>query len=121
MFYQQTTSHHVYNMDTRYPRRRIDHKRLRQRMRDQLIAQGISNQSVLDAMYQVPRHLFVQEALQAQAYEDTSLPIGFGQTISQPYTVALMSQLLEIKKGMRVLEIGTGSGYQAAVLATMGC
>ena len=72
-------------------------------------------------MFAVPRHLFVQEALRAQAYEDTPLPIGYGQTISQPYIVALMTQLLEVQRGMRVLEVGTGSGYQAAVLATMLC
>ncbi|MBQ7585933.1 MAG: protein-L-isoaspartate(D-aspartate) O-methyltransferase [Desulfovibrionaceae bacterium] len=99
----------------------IGHKRLRLRLRNELIALGITQEAVLDAMYQVPRHLFVQEALRAKAYENTSLPIGLGQTISQPYTVAMMSELLEIQKGMRVLEIGTGSGYQAAVLATMGC
>lgn len=100
----------------------VDPKRLRRRMvREQLEARGISNPAVLAAMAAVPRHLFVQEALRAQAYEDTPLPIGHGQTISQPYIVALMSELLEAERGMRVLEIGTGSGYQAAVLATMGC
>ena len=98
-----------------------DLRRLRQTMCDELRAQGITQESVLQAMRTVPRHLFVQQALQWQAYEDNSLPIGFGQTISRPYTVALMSQLLNIERGMRVLEIGTGSGYQAAVLATMGC
>ncbi|WP_165065799.1 protein-L-isoaspartate(D-aspartate) O-methyltransferase [Desulfovibrio sp. ZJ200] len=90
-------------------------------VREQLEARGISNPAVLSAMAVVPRHLFVQEALRAQAYEDTPLPIGHGQTISQPYIVALMTELLEARRGMRVLEIGTGSGYQAAVLATMGC
>lgn len=100
----------------------VDPKRLRLRMvREQLEARGISNPAVLSAMATVPRHLFVQEALRAQAYEDTPLPIGHGQTISQPYIVALMSELLEAERGMRVLEIGTGSGYQAAVLASMGC
>lgn len=99
----------------------VDPKRLRHRMvREQLQARGISNPAVLAAMASVPRHLFVQEALRAQAYEDAPLPIGYGQTISQPYIVALMSELLEVERGMRVLEIGTGSGYQAAVLATMG-
>ena len=87
----------------------------------ELKARGICDPAVLQAMAEVPRHLFVQEALRAQAYEDTSLPIGYGQTISQPYIVALMSQLLEVQRGMRVLEIGTGSGYQASVLAAMGC
>ncbi len=90
-------------------------------VREQLQARGISDPAVLQAMSIVPRHLFVQEALRVQAYEDTPLPIGYGQTISQPYIVALMSQLLEVEQGMRVLEIGTGSGYQAAVLASMGC
>ena len=89
-------------------------------VREQLEARGITDCGVLAAMGSVPRHLFVQEALRAQAYEDTPLPIGYGQTISQPYIVALMSQLLEARRGMRVLEIGTGSGYQAAVLASMG-
>ena len=92
----------------------VDPKRLRRRMvREQLEARGISDPAVLGAMFAVPRHLFVQEALRSQAYEDTPLPIGYGQTISQPYIVALMTQLLEVQRGMRVLEIGTGSGYQA--------
>lgn len=100
----------------------VDPRRLRSRMvREQLEARGISHPGVLAAMGEVPRHLFVQEALRAQAYEDTPLPIGYGQTISQPYIVALMSELLEADRGMRVLEVGTGSGYQAAVLAAMGC
>ncbi len=100
----------------------VDPRRLRRRMvRQQLEARGISHPGVLAAMSAVPRHLFVQEALRSQAYEDTPLPIGYGQTISQPYIVALMSELLEVERGMRVLEIGTGSGYQAAVLAAMGC
>lgn len=93
----------------------------RERMvRDQLISKGITNKLVLDAMRQVPRHLFVEEALQNQAYENHPLPIGLGQTISQPFVVATMSQLLEARPGMRVLEIGTGSGYQSAVLCEMG-
>ncbi|CAI3225570.1 Protein-L-isoaspartate O-methyltransferase (EC [Desulfovibrio diazotrophicus] len=108
--------------ERRVPQTRVDPRRLRQRMvREQLEARGITDCGVLAAMGSVPRHLFVQEALRAQAYEDTPLPIGYGQTISQPYIVALMSQLLEARRGMRVLEIGTGSGYQAAVLASMGC
>ena len=100
----------------------IDPRRLRLRMvEEQLKPRGIPAPEVLRAMATVPRHLFVQEALRAQAYEDTSLPIGYGQTISQPYTVALMTEMLETKAGMRILEIGTGSGYQAAVLAELGC
>jgi protein-L-isoaspartate(D-aspartate) O-methyltransferase len=106
----------------REPASTIDPKRLRLRMvREQIEARGINDPAVLGAMAAVPRHLFVQEALRAQAYEDTPLPIGYGQTISQPYIVARMSQLLEVERGMRVLEIGTGSGYQAAVLCAMGC
>lgn len=104
------------------PSRAVDPRRLRERMvQEQLIRRGIQDPAVLKAMRAVPRHLFVQEALRAQAYEDTPLPIGYGQTISQPYIVARMSELLETRPGMRVLEIGTGSGYQAMVLAAMGC
>lgn len=93
----------------------------RQRMvKEQLIARGINDENVLRAMATVPRHLFVNEALYSTAYEDRPLPIACGQTISQPYTVALMCQMLMAEKGMKVLEIGTGSGYQAAVLREMG-
>lgn len=93
----------------------------RQRMvKEQLIARGINDENVLRAMAAVPRHLFVNEALYSTAYEDRPLPIACGQTISQPYTVALMCQMLMAEKGMKVLEIGTGSGYQAAVLHEMG-
>jgi protein-L-isoaspartate(D-aspartate) O-methyltransferase len=81
---------------------------------------GIRDPAVLHAMRTVKRHLFVSDALYARAYEDAPVPIGYGQTISQPYIVALMSELLDASPGMRVLEIGTGSGYQAAVLAAMG-
>ena len=95
-----------------------------QRTRDRLIQrlqdQGIDNETVLDVMRRVPRHLFVDEALAHRAYEDTALPIGYGQTISQPYIVALMTQRL-LDPGMpnSVLEIGTGCGYQTAVLANI--
>ncbi len=93
----------------------------RQRMvKEQLKQRGITDPLVLAAMAQVPRHLFVAEALQSQAYENFPLPIGYGQTISQPYVVAAMSQMLNAQQGMRVLEVGTGSGYQAAVLHAMG-
>lgn len=87
---------------------------------EQIRGRGITDETVLAAMEKVPRHLFVEEALAAKAYEDHPLPIGYKQTISQPYIVALMSQLLNVEPGMSVLEIGTGSGYQAAVLAEMG-
>lgn len=93
---------------------------LRKRMVEtQLIARGIKDKRVLQAMLKVPRHLFVEEALWDRAYGDYALPIGEGQTISQPYMVAIMSELLELKGGEKVLEIGTGSGYQAAVLAEL--
>ncbi|WP_196608020.1 protein-L-isoaspartate(D-aspartate) O-methyltransferase [Nitratidesulfovibrio oxamicus] len=99
----------------------LDMKRNRERMvKQQLETRGITDPAVLAAMRSVPRHLFVQEALRAQAYEDHPLPIGYGQTISQPFIVALMSQIIEPQPGLRVLEIGTGSGYQAAVLVEMG-
>jgi protein-L-isoaspartate(D-aspartate) O-methyltransferase len=83
-------------------------------------ARGVADPDVLRAMRSVPRHLFVQPKLLEQAYADHPLPIGYGQTISQPYIVAWMTELLELKEGEKVLEIGTGSGYQAAVLAELG-
>jgi protein-L-isoaspartate(D-aspartate) O-methyltransferase len=85
----------------------------------QLRARDIHTPRVLEAMRRVPRHLFVPESLRANAYEDRPLPIGQGQTISQPYIVAFMTQALEVRETDRVLEIGTGSGYQAAVLAEL--
>ena len=84
---------------------------------EQIAARGISDTGVLAAMGRVPRHLFVPENLKPRAYSDRPLPIGEGQTISQPYIVALMTESLKLERNMRVLEIGTGSGYQAAVLA----
>lgn len=99
----------------------IDPRRSRERMvREQIQARGVSDPGVLAAMQTVPRHLFVDEALRAQAYGDYPLPIGYGQTISQPYIVALMTEILQVDPDMKVLEIGTGSGYQAAVLEEMG-
>ena len=86
-------------------------------VKTQLEARGIKDRSVLSAMRKVPRHRFVPSVWVGRAYEDGALPIGEKQTISQPYIVAWMTELIEPKKGMRVLEIGTGSGYQAAVLA----
>ena len=88
------------------------------RLLDRLRSQGISDQKVLDAIGEIPRHLFVDEALAHRAYEDTALPIGFNQTLSQPYIVARMTELaLQNGTPGRVLELGTGSGYQSAVLS----
>lgn len=87
----------------------------------QIKQRGVVDPQLLDAMLKVPRHLFVPENLTSSAYSDTPLPIGYGQTISQPYIVALMTESLQAKKGFKVLEVGTGSGYQAAVLAQIGC
>jgi len=86
---------------------------------DQIRARGVTNRVVLDAMRRVPRHHFVEAPLQSEAYSDHALPIGHGQTISQPYIVALMTEMLDLKPADKVLEIGTGSGYQAAVLAAI--
>lgn len=86
----------------------------------QIRSRGVVDTLVLGAMRRVPRHLFVPEALRDHAYADSPLPIGHGQTISQPYVVALMTQALRLKRGDKVFEVGTGSGYQAAVLAEMG-
>jgi protein-L-isoaspartate(D-aspartate) O-methyltransferase len=85
----------------------------------QIIARGIKDRRVIDAMLKTPRHVFVEEAMASQAYNDKPLPIGEKQTISQPYMVALMTELLELTGKEKVLEIGTGSGYQAAVLAAL--
>lgn len=87
----------------------------------QVAARGIHDVRLLAALRAVPRHLFVPEQGRARAYDDRPLPIGHGQTISQPYIVALMTELAQVEPGDRVLEIGTGSGYQAAVLAELGC
>lgn len=98
----------------------IDYAIARKRMVEtQLVARGIKDRRVIDAMLKVPRHRFVEEAMGAQAYSDSPLPIGEKQTISQPYMVALMTEFLELKGSEKVLEIGTGSGYQAAILATL--
>lgn len=96
------------------------HKGLRKQLVEQLRSKGITDPVVLSAMEALPRHYFLDSAFDEHAYEDRSFQIGCGQTISQPYTVAYQSQLLEIKPFMKVLEIGTGSGYQAAVLGQMG-
>ncbi len=98
----------------------MDFKELREYMvRTQLIPRGISDERVLDAMRKVPRHMFVPEHIQQRAYDDMALSIGEGQTISQPYMVAIMTELLELKGDEKVLEIGTGSGYQTAILSEL--
>jgi protein-L-isoaspartate(D-aspartate) O-methyltransferase len=86
-------------------------------VKEQIIARGISDKSVIAAMRKVPRHLFVPGEYMSDSYDDSPLPIGYGQTISQPYIVALMTEAVKPGKGKRILEIGTGSGYQAAILA----
>lgn len=96
------------------------HQGLRKNLIEQLKTKGITDQNVLNAMMKVPRHFFMDSSFLEQAYQDKAFPIGNGQTISQPFTVGFQSQLLKIEKGHKVLEIGTGSGYQACVLSEMG-
>lgn len=95
------------------------HKGLRKKLIDSIRDKGISDENVLNAMMNIPRHFFLDTALEHIAYQDRAFPIGEGQTISQPYTVAYQSQLLELKPYEKILEIGTGSAYQAMVLAEM--
>lgn len=96
------------------------HQGLRNQLVSILQEKGITDKNVLDAIKKIPRHLFLNSSFEDYAYQDKAFPIGAGQTISQPYTVAFQSQLLEVKKDHKVLEIGTGSGYQTAVLCTIG-
>lgn len=96
------------------------HQGLRNQLTKVLEEKGITDKNVLDAIKKIPRHLFLNSSFEDFAYQDKAFPIGAGQTISQPYTVAFQSQLLEVKKGDKVLEIGTGSGYQTAVLFALG-
>ncbi|MFM2145739.1 MAG: hypothetical protein RL732_575 [Bacteroidota bacterium] len=96
------------------------HKGLRKQLIDQLRQKGITDERVLEVMDRIPRHYFLDSAFDQMAYEDKAFPISEGQTISQPYTVAYQSQLLEVKAFEKVLEVGTGSGYQAMVLAGLG-
>jgi protein-L-isoaspartate(D-aspartate) O-methyltransferase len=96
------------------------HKGLRKKLIDSIRAKGIKNEEVLEAMNRVPRHLFLDEAFLENAYVDQAFPIGEGQTISQPFTVAYQTTLLDPRPGKKVLEIGTGSGYQASILAELG-
>jgi len=96
------------------------HQGLRNQLAKVLEEKGIVDKNVLETIKKIPRHLFLNSSFEDFAYQDKAFPIGAGQTISQPYTVAFQSQLLEVKKGDKILEIGTGSGYQTAVLCTMG-
>lgn len=96
------------------------HQGLRNQLIKLLQEKGIVDKNVLNAINKIPRHLFLNSSFEDYAYQDKAFPIGAGQTISQPYTVAFQSQLLEIKKDDKILEIGTGSGYQTAVLCLMG-
>ncbi len=96
------------------------HKGLRKKLAAEIAARGISDDQVLNAIASVPRHLFMDTAFLAFAYQDKAFPIDAGQTISQPFTVAYQSELLQVEKGDKVLEIGTGSGYQTSVLIEMG-
>ena len=96
------------------------HKGLRKKLVEEVRAKGISNEEVLSALHAVPRHFFLDSSFVEIAYQDKPFPIGAGQTISQPYTVAFQTELLQVEKGNKVLEVGTGSGYQACVLAEMG-
>lgn len=94
-------------------------ERTRRRLVEQIREMGVTDSAVLEVMLSIPRHIFVEEALATRAYENTALPIGHGQTISQPYTVGLMTQTLLNKPRPKVLEIGTGCGYQAAILSAL--
>lgn len=96
------------------------HKGLRKKLTDGIRAKGITDEKILEAINNIPRHFFLDSAFDEVAYEDRAFPIGEGQTISQPYTVAYQTQLLQVKPFEKILEIGTGSGYQACVLAKLG-
>ena len=96
------------------------HKGLRQQLVNTLISKGITSETVLKAIDTIPRHLFMDSSFLDHAYQDKAFPIGADQTISQPYTVAFQTELMQVKKGDKVLEIGTGSGYQTAVLCLLG-
>lgn len=98
----------------------IKHQGLRNQLAKQLEEKGINDKNVLAAIKKIPRHLFLNSSFEDFAYQDKAFPIGAGQTISQPYTVAFQSQLLEVQKDQKILEIGTGSGYQTAVLCVLG-
>ncbi len=96
------------------------HKGMRKKLVESIKQKGITNENILNAINKIPRHLFLDSSFLEYAYDDKPFPIGSGQTISQPYTVAFQSQLLDVQKGNKVLEIGSGSGYQACVLEELG-
>jgi protein-L-isoaspartate(D-aspartate) O-methyltransferase len=96
------------------------HKGMRKKLVETIIQKGISQQAVIDAIAKIPRHMFMESSFIKFAYSDKAFPIGAGQTISQPYTVAFQTELLNLKSHYKILEVGTGSGYQAAVLIEMG-
>lgn len=96
------------------------HKGLRKKLVEQVKSKGIRNEKILNAIGNIPRHHFMDSSFLEYAYQDKPFPIGSGQTISQPYTVAFQTELLDVKKGDKILEVGTGSGYQACVLAELG-
>ena len=97
------------------------HKGLRKKLVAELRTKGIKDEAVLQAIEELPRHYFLDNAFVSFAYEDKAFPIGEGQTISQPFTVAFQTSLIEVNKGDKILEVGTGSGYQTAVLCKLGC
>ncbi len=96
------------------------HRGMRKKMIEGLMAKGITNQKVMNAMMAIPRHFFIDNAFAKLIYEDKAFPIGSDQTISAPFTVAYQSQILNVQKRLKILEVGTGSGYQAAILAELG-
>jgi len=102
------------------PKDTYRHQGLRKQLVQSIHIKGITDKAVLDAMEKVPRHYFFDSSFLEYAYEDKPFPIGYGQTISQPYTVAYQTELLRVRKGDKILEIGTGSGYQACILVEMG-
>ncbi len=113
----------IYNLNSVMTLNLVDtfrHKGLRKKLVDQVRNKGIRDEKVLNAMEELPRHFFFDSGFLEFAYQDNAFPIGEGQTISQPYTVAFQTELLDVHKGDKVLEVGTGSGYQAAILYNMG-